>query len=223
MKKKIEKQPLMRLSHLPLILLGSVMTAYGLVTALVSSWFSNQAMRGLISAVTYRNRQTAFDQTAGLVAGLLLLGLFIWCAVASRGIVRVALCFGAVASISILLTGRADLLRFVPSAFAGPVITVLFALPMTILFILLACGRRVPRGCRWVAFVSIFVVLITAFLPIIVTVLALLLNQRTPAVAWMIDVSPLLIKLRYLLPGLSFLLMAFLSARFARKQPVTTG
>ncbi len=89
--KKKSKRPMMRKSHLPLILLGAVMTAYGLVTALVGSWFSNQAMRGLITAGAYRSRLTAFDQTAGLIAGILFFVLFIWCAVYSNGIVRAGL------------------------------------------------------------------------------------------------------------------------------------
>ena len=45
---KKSKQPVMRKSHLPLILLGAALTGYGVVTALVGSWFSNRAMRGLL-------------------------------------------------------------------------------------------------------------------------------------------------------------------------------
>ena len=43
---KKNKQPLMIRSHLPLILLGSALAVFGLVTALVGGWFSSQAMRG---------------------------------------------------------------------------------------------------------------------------------------------------------------------------------
>ncbi len=227
---KKTKQPLMRKSHLPLILLGAVMASYGLITALVGSWFSNQAMRGLITAGAYQVRLTAFEQTAGLIAGILFFALFIWCAVASRGIVRVAFCFGALASVAPILAGRAEDLLFkvigIPtmnagSVIAGAVTTLLFALPMTIMFILLACGRRVPRGCRWLSLASIFIVLGTAFYPIYVTVLAFLLKPGDPAVGRMIEISSSVIKLRYLLPGLSFLFLALVSIRFARKNPMT--
>jgi hypothetical protein len=227
---KKTKQPLMQKSHLPLILLGAVMASYGLITALVGSWFSNQAMRGLITAGAYQVRLTAFEQTAGLIAGILFFALFIWCAVASRGIVRVAFCFGALASVAPILAGRAEDLLFkvigIPtmnagSVIAGAVTTLLFALPMTIMFILLACGRRVPRGCRWLSLASIFIVLGTAFYPIYVTVLAFLLKPGDPAVGRMIEISSSVIKLRYLLPGLIFLFLALVSIRFARKNPMT--
>jgi hypothetical protein len=218
--KKKTKQPLMHKSHLAFMLLGAAMTGYGLVTALVGSWFSNQAMRGLITAGAYRSRLAAFDQSAGLVAGILFLALFIWCAVASRGIARVAFCFGALATFPTLLSGRAQLLP-VPSAFSGPVIAILFALPMTILFIMLACGGRLPRNCRWVAFASIFIVLATAIFPIYVLLTISKIPVGDPAILTfgrLVDVSTNVIKLRYLLPGLSFLFMAFLSMRFASKQ-----
>ena len=106
------KQPLMRPSHLPLILLGAAITVYGLVTALVGSWFSTQAMRGLITAGTYRSQMAVFDQTAGLVAGIVFLVLFIWCAVNSSGIVRTAFSIGAVASVAPILAARAENLLF---------------------------------------------------------------------------------------------------------------
>ncbi len=221
------KQPLMRRSHLPLILLGVVMTGYGLLIALVGSWLSSQAMRGLMTAGMYRTRLVAFEQTAGLIAGLLLCVLFVWCAVRASGIVRVAFAIGALASFAPVLTGRAERLLFTVlglptmsagSVLAGAVTTLVFALPMTILFILLACGRRVPRGGRWLSLASIFVVLGTAFFPIYVTVLAFLLKPGDPAVGRMIQVSSQVIKLRFILPGLSLLGLAFISARLARQQ-----
>ena len=214
--------PLFKKSHLPLTLLALVMIGYGLVTALVGSWFSNQAMRGLITAGAYRNRLAAFDQAAGLIAGILFLALFVWCAIQSSGIVRTAFAIGAVASLAPILTGRVESLLFgrlglptmgAGSVLAGAVNTLLFALPMIILFILLASGRAVPRGCRWLSLASIFIVLATAFFPIYVTVLAFLLKPGDPAVGRMIEVSSQVIKLRYLLPGLSFLLLSLLSMR----------
>ena len=228
MKKIKSKRALMSKTHLPLILLGAAMALYGLVTALVGSWFSTQAMRGLMTTGAYSNRLAAFDKTAGLIAGILFLALFIWCAVNSKGVVRVAFSIGAVASVAPMLVGRVEHLLFsvihlptmsAGSVLAGAVITILFALPMTILFILLASGRRVPRSCRWVALVSIFIVLATAFYPIYVTVLAFLLKPGDPAVGRMIEVSTQVIKLRFLLPGLSFLVLTYFSMRFARKQP----
>jgi len=222
---KKSKQPLMRKSHLPLILLGAAMAGYGLLTALVGSWLSTRAMRGLISAGAYRNQLAAFEQTAGLIAGIFFFVFFVWCAIRASGLVRVAFAIGAVASAAPLLVGRAERLLFAViglptmgagSVLAGAVVTLVFALPMTILFILLACGRRVPRGGRWLSLASIFVVLGTAFFPIYVTVLAFLLKPGDPAVGRMIQVSSQLIKLRYLLPGLSLLGLAFISMRFDR-------
>ena len=226
---KKSKQPLIRKSHLPLILLGAAMTAYGLVAALVGSWFSNQAMRGLITAGSYRSRQAAFDQAAGLNAGILFFVFFIWCAVYSSGIVRVAFSIGALSSFAPLLATRTEHLLFnviglptmnAGSVVAGAVTTLIYALPLVILFILLACGRRVPRGCRWLSLLSIFVVLVIAFYPIYVTVLAFLVKPGDPAVGRMIEVSSQVIKMRYPLPGLGFLFLALISLRLARRNTV---
>jgi hypothetical protein len=179
-------------------------------------------MRGLITASAYRSRQASFDQSAGLVAGVLLLALLVWCAIRSSGSVRTAFSIGAVASLAPILTGRVEGLLFgglglptmgAGSVLAGAVTTLLFALPLIILFILLASGRAVPRGCRWLSLASIFIVLATAFFPIYVTVLAFLLKPGDPAVGRMIEVSSQVIKLRYLLPGLSFLLLSLISMR----------
>jgi hypothetical protein len=222
------KQPLMRQSHLPLILLGAVMTGYGLLTALVGRWLSDQAMRGLITPGAYRSQLGTFEQTAGLVAGILLCALFILCAVRASGSARLAFAIGVLASAAPLLAGRAEHLLFrviglptlsAGSVVAGAVTALVFALPMTLLFILLACGRRVPRGCRWLALASIFVVLATAFFPIYVTVLAFLLKPGDPAVGRMMEVSAQVMKLRFILPGLSLLFLALISMRFARQQP----
>jgi hypothetical protein len=138
----------------------------------------------------------------------------------------VAFSIGVLASAAPILSGRAEVLLFqvihlptmsAGSVLAGAVTTILFTLPMLILFILLASGRRVPRGCRWLAFASIFLLLATAFFPIYVTVLAFLVRPGDPAVGRMIEVSSNVIKLRYLLPGLSFLFLALISQRFARQ------
>jgi hypothetical protein len=203
------------------------MTGYGLLTALAGSWYSSRVMRGLISTRAYRSQWSAFEQTAGLIAGILLLILFILCAVRSKGIVRVAFAIGALASAGPMLIGRTEHLLFavigLPTMNAGSVLagaaTILsFALPMTILFLLLACGRRVPRGCRWVSLVSIFGVLATALFPIYVTVLAFLLKPGDPAVGRMIEISTQIIKLRFILPGLGLLGLSLISTRFAHQQ-----
>lgn len=223
---KKSKQPLLKKSHLPLILLGSVMTGYGLLTALVGSWFSNQAMRGLITTGDYRSRLTAFDEIAGLLAGILFFVLFIWCALNSSGVVKTAFSIGAIASGAPILAARAENLLFnviglptmsAGSVMAGAVTTLIFALPMIILLILLASGRRVPTACRWLSLLTIFLVLGTAFYPIYVTVLAFLLKPGDPAVGQMIEVSSKVIKLRFILPGLSFLFLSLISMRFARQ------
>jgi hypothetical protein len=219
--------PLMRRSHLPLLLLGVAMAGYGLLTALVGSWFSDQAMRGSITAGAYRSRLGAFQQAAGLIAGLVFFVLFVLCAARASGLVRVAFALGSPASAAPLLAGRAERLLFgviglptmgAGSVLAGAVTTLIFALPVTLLFILLASGRRVPRGGRWLSLLSIFVVLGTAFFPIYVTVLAFLLKPGDPAVGQMIQVSSQVIKLRFLLPGLSFLFLSLISMRSARRQ-----
>jgi hypothetical protein len=224
-----KRQPLLRPSHLPLILLGAVMAGYGLLTAVVGSWLSSQAMRGLITAGAYRSRLLTFEQTAGLIAGLLLFVLFILCAIRASGLVRVAFALGTLASAAPLLAGRAERLLFqviglptmgAGSVLAGAVITLLFALPMTLLFLLLASGKRVPRDGRWLSLASIFVVLGTAFFPIYVTVLAFLLRPGDPAVGRMIQLSSQVIKLRFLLPGLSLLGLAYISMRLAHPETV---
>ena len=220
--KKI-KQPMMQKSHLSLILLGAVMATYGLVTALVSGWLSKRAMLGEISAGAYRVRLVAFEGSASLVAGIAFLALFIWCALASKAIVRVAFCFGAVAALPTMLIGREHLLP-VPSAFSGPVTALLVAVPMVVMFILLACGRWVPRSCRWTAFASIFIVLFTAIFPVYVLLAITKIPVGSPLIVTfgkLEDVSTNVIKMRYLLPGLAFLLMAYFSLRFARNQPVS--
>ena len=225
---KKSKRPLMDNSHLPLISLGAAMTLYGLLTALVGNWLSSRAMRGLIGAGTYRSQMAAFEQIAGITAGIVFLALFIWCARSSSGIVRVAFSIGAVASFSPILAGSAENLLFnvlgLPTMNAGSVlasalITLLFALPVSILFILLACGRSVPAACRWLSLASVLFVLGTAIYPIYVTLLAFLVRPGDPAVGRMIETSSLIIKLRYILPGLSFLFLAFLSTRSTRSLP----
>lgn len=225
--KRKSKQPLMRPSHLPLILLGAAMTLYGLVSTVVWSLVSSQAMRGLITAGQLRLRLQTYEETGGLIAGIVFLALFVWCAAASRHGPRAAFIVGAFASFAPILAGRADKLLFgtlklvlpAGSVVAGALTTLVFTLPMVIAFIILASGRRAPRACRWLAFVSIFLVLATAFFPIYVTVLAFLVKPGDPTVGRMLETSTKVIKLRYLLPGLSLLGLAYLSAHFARQQP----
>ncbi|GEM_PF-998944 len=226
MKKKIEKQPLLRKTHLPLYLLGAAMALYGLVSALVWSISSSQAMRGLITAGQLRTRLANFESTGGLITGIVFFILFIWCAVNAKGGVRAAFIVGMLASFAPILAGRAETLLFdtlglrlpAGSVIAGALSTIVFTLPMMIFFIILASSRRVPRGCRWLAFASIFIVLATAFFPIYVTVLAFLLKPGDPAVGRMLEVSSQVIKLRYLLPGLSLLFLAYISMRFLKEQ-----
>jgi hypothetical protein len=219
--KKKSKQPLMRKTHLPLLLLGAAMTLYGLVTALVSAWLSKRAMLGVLSAGAYRARLASFEGTASLIAGIAFLALFIWCAVASKGIARVAFCFGAVAALPTMLIGREKLLP-VPSAFSGPVVALLVAIPMVVMFILLACGGWLPRSCRWTAFACIFIVLFAALFPVYVLLAVTKIPVGSPLIVSfgkLVDVSTNVIRLRYLLPGLAFLLMAYFSLHFARKMP----
>ena len=221
------KQPLLRGAHLPLILLGAVMALYGLVSALVWSIASSQAMRGQITAGQQRIRLANFESTAGLIVGIIFLALFIWCAVKARGAARAAFIVGALAALGPILAGRAEMLLFgvlglrlpAGSVIAGALATLLFALPMTILFIILASSRRVPRACRWVSFASIFVVLGTAFFPIVVTVVAFLVKPGDPGIGRLMEVGAQVMRLRYTLPGLSLLFLAYLSMRFVQGQP----
>lgn len=226
---KKSSQPLMG-NHLPFILLGTAITLYGLLTALVGGWLSNQAMTGLISAGQYLSRLAAFEQVSGLIAGILILVLFSYCAKNAAGIARVAFAIGALAGVSPMLAGRAENLLFdiigLPTMSAGSVLaaavtSLFFALPLTIMFILLLVGKRIPKGCRWLSAVSILIVLSTALYPIYVTVLAFLVKPGDPAVGQMMEVSSLVIKLRYILLGVCILLMALISATFARNHPVT--
>lgn len=217
-------------SHLPLYLLGSAITLYGLLTALVGGWLSNQAMTGVITAGQYRSRLATYEQTSGLIAGIVFLACFVFCAVKSKGIVRTAFAIGAVSAIAPILAPRAEYLLFtvirLPTMSAGSVLaaavtTLFFALPLTILFILLLVGKRTPRGCRWLSAAAILIVLGTALYPIYVTALAFLLKPGDPAVGQMMEISSLVIKLRYILLGVCFLLMAFISAKFTRSHPAT--
>ncbi len=226
MRKKI-KQPLMRPTHLPLILLGAAMALYGLVSALVWSISSSQAMRGLITAGQQRVRLAGFESTGGLIAGILFFALFIWCAVCSRGGARAAFIVGIFSSFGPILAGRAEGLLFdtlglrlpAGSVIAGALATILFALPMAIFFIILASSGRVPRGCRWLSLASIFLVLGSALFPIVVTIFAFLVKPGDPGVGRMMEVGAQVVKLRFILPGLSVLFLAYLSMRFAKKQP----
>jgi hypothetical protein len=222
--KKKSKQPLLRKTHLPLTLLGAAMTLFGLLSAVVWSISSRQAMRGLLTAGQLRTRLANFDSTGGLIAGLIFLVLFIWCAVMAKGAVRAAFIIGALASFGPILTGRSEGLLFdtlglvlpAGSVIASALATLVFMLPMTIFFIILASSRRVPRGCRWLALASIFLVLGSALFPIVVTVFAFLIK---PGVGRMMEVGSQVVKLRYILPGLSILFMAYISMRFSRHQP----
>ncbi|MCU0520409.1 MAG: hypothetical protein MUF84_06950 [Anaerolineae bacterium] len=220
--------PLMRGSHLTMTLLAAVTIVYGLATVLTGSWLSSQAMRGLMTVSAYRTQLAGFEQIAGAVASLLLLVLFVLCAIGSRGSVRVAFATGALASAGPALVGRAEPLLFrvigLPTMGAGSVlssaVTVLaYALPLTILFLLLAVGRNNPRGCRWLSMASILVVLGTALFPVYVTVLAFLLKPGDPGVGAMMDVSSRVMQLRFILPGLCLLVLSILSARYARVHP----
>jgi hypothetical protein len=226
MKEKI-KYPLMEKTHLPLTILGGVMVVYGLATIIVGSWLSNQAMNGIISAATYRTRLLTSEKTLGLVAGLGFLILFVLSAIQSKGRVRTAFIIGAISSVSPILTGRATTLLFdvigIPtmgagSVIAGAVTTLFFFLPMTIFFIILATGRKLPNGCRWLSLVSILVVLVTSFYPIYVTVLAFLFKPGDPQVGRMIQTSTQVIRMRFLLPGITLLLLSWISVQFAKTQ-----
>jgi hypothetical protein len=187
-------------------------------------------MSGAISAPAYRTQLMAFEQTSGLITGILLMALFIVNAILSTGRVRVAFIIGALAAFSPILTGRTGILLFdvigIPtmgagSVIAGTVTTLLFFLPMTIFFIILATGRRVPSGCRWLSLAAILVVLVTSFYPIYTTVLAFLFKPGDPVVGRMIQTSTQLIRLRFLLPGIALLLLALISMRFATNQLTT--
>ena len=231
MRKKCER-PLVPDSHLPLILLGGVMASYGLLTALAGSWISNQAMRGFITTAVYRSRLESLGRITGLAAGIVFGVLFILCAVHASGISRVAFAIGTLASGGPLLTGYAERLLFnvigLPTMNAGSVladaaVVLCWALPMTILFALLACGRCVPRGCRWLSLVSVPVVLATALFPIYVTVLAFLLKPGDPTVGRMMEVGSQVSKLRFILPGVSLLIQAFISQGCAKQQAEGSG
>jgi len=227
--RKKTKQPLLTRTHLPLYLLGAVMSLFGLASALVWSISSSQAMRGLITAGQMRTRIAGYESTTGLVAGVLFFVLFIWCAVKARGGARAAFIVGAFASFGPVLIARAEDLLFgtlklvlpAGSVVAGALATLVFALPMIIAFIILASSGSVPRSCRWVALISIFIVLFTGFFPIAITVVAFLVKPGDPGVGRMIAVSSQVIKLRYILPGIALLLLAYLSARFAVSMPTS--
>ena len=220
------KSPLLRRSHLPMAILAGVLIVYGLATVAVGSWLSARAMQGEMTVGAYRNLLAEFERGAGLAAGILLMVLFILCAVGSRGLVRIAFAIGAIAALGPALVGRTEGLLFgvlgLPTMGAGSVISaavtvLLFALPLMILLVLLAVGRRNPRAIRWLSLLLALIVLATALFPVYVTVLAFLLKPGDPGVGAMMDVSSRVMQLRFILPGLGLLVLALLSIRYARR------
>lgn len=216
------KQPLLKKSHLPMYLLGIMMATFGVVSAIIWTISSSQAMRGVITVGQLRARISSFESTGGLIAGILFLGLFIWCILSANKPFKTAFIVGGISSFAPILAPYSEMFLFevlglrlpAGSVIAGALTTIVFTLPMTIFFIILATKRRVPRSCRWTSLVGIFAVLGTAFFPIYVTVLAFLINPGDPAVGRMMEISSQVIKMRFILPGLIIVLLAFFSSRF---------
>ena len=226
--RQMVKKPLLTHSHLPLFLLAGTMIGYGLVTFVLNRTLSDRVMRGLISVSAYQNQLARLVATAGLAGSILLLGLAVWCVVQSRGINRAAFILVALASAGPLMVAQASRLLFqvlgLPTMGAGSVLAATFAalvftLPMTVAFILLAASRSNPRPGRWIALVSALVTLAALVYPLYITVLALLITTGAPGLGPKMTASSYLLYLRFILPGLGLLLLALVSVRQKRTQP----
>jgi hypothetical protein len=221
MKPKI-KRPLLENSHLPMYLLGGAMTFFGLVSAIIWTISSRQAMRGVISVGQLRTRLSNFVSIGGLIAGISFLALFVWCIMSTKKPFRAAFIIGGIASFAPILAAHSETLLFgvlglrlpAGSVIADALTTIIFALPMIVFFIILASSKQAPCACRWSSVVGILAVLGTAFFPIYVTVLAFLVRPGDPAVGKMMEISSQVIKMRYIFPGLIIILLAYLSSRF---------
>ncbi|MDW7656939.1 MAG: hypothetical protein SCM11_07165 [Bacillota bacterium] len=223
----VVKKPFMMTTHLPMFFLSGIMMGYGILTFLINRWLSARVMRGIISVGAYQKQMTGLTATIGLIATLLLLVFSVWCAIQARGIVRTAFVFVVLASFGPLMVAQASNLLFnvigLPTMGAGSVIAATFAaliftLPMVIAFILLAASRRNPRAGRWVALTAVFVTLVTMVYPLYVTVLALLIMPGSPGLAPHMTTSAYLLYLRFALPGLCLLLLAWISLRLLGSQ-----
>jgi hypothetical protein len=222
----VVKRPFMQ-NHLPMFFLSGVMLGYGILTFLLNRWLSARVMRGIISVGVYQKQLTGLTATIGIIATVLLLVFAVWCAIQARGIVRTAFVFIILASFGPLMVARASNLLFnrigLPTMGAGSVIAATFAalsftLPMVIAFILLAACRRNPRAGRWVALAAVFVTLTAMIYPLYVTVLALLIMPGSPGLAPHMSASAYLLYLRFALPGLCLMLLAWISLRIPVSQ-----
>ncbi len=223
--RQMVKNPLLTHSHLPLFLLAGTMIGYALATFILNRILSDRVMRGLISVSAYQNQLSRLVSAAGLAASVLLFGLAVWCVFQSRGISRAAFILTALASGGPLMVAQASRLLFqvlgLPTMGAGSVLAATFAalvftLPMTIAFILLASSRSNPRPGRWIALVSALVTLAALVYPIYITVLALLITPGAPGLGPKMTASGYLLYLRFALPGLGLLLLALVSVRQKR-------
>lgn len=221
------KQPLLRNTHLPLFLTAAVMMGYGIATFLINRWLGARVMAGEISVGTFQSRLAGVTATAGLIATILLLVSLVWCAILAKGITRTAFVIAVLAAPGPLLVAQSANLLFnvigLPTMSAGSVLAATFAaliftLPLTVTFILLASSRSHSRAGRWVSLVSVFVVLAALVYPVYVTVLALLIMPGSPGLAPLMTVSGYLLYLRFVLPGLSLLILASLSLKQAGKR-----
>ena len=228
--RQMSKTPLLRNTHLPLFLAAGVMMGYGIATFLINRWLSARVMAGTISVGAYQKSLAGVTDLAGLIASILLLLSFIWCAVKARGITRTAFVIAAIASAGPFMVAQSSNLLFnvigLPTMSAGSVLAATFAaliftLPLTVTFILLASSRSHARAGRWVSLVSVFVVLAAMIYPVYVTVLALLIMPGSPGLGPLMTVSGYLLYLRFVLPGLSLLILAWISLKQAGKRGAT--
>lgn len=221
------KEPLLRNTHLPLFLTSGVMMGYGIATFLTNRWLGARVMSGKISVGAFQSRLSEVTGIAGLIASILLLVFLVWCAINARGITRTAFIIAVLAAPGPILVAQSANLLFnvigLPTMSAGSVLAATFAalvftLPLTVTFILLASSRSHSRSGRWVSLVSVFVVLAALVYPVYVTVLALLIMPGSPGLAPLMTVSGYLLYLRFVLPGLSLLILASISLKQAGKR-----
>ncbi len=208
--RQLQKRSLVQ-NHWPLFLLSASMIAYGTLTFFYNRYLGRAYRLGQITIGRYQSQLADFTYYSGLAASLLLLLLAAWCFALSQGSVRTAFAFMLPASFGPLLTAQASRLLFevlgLPTMGAGSVLAATFAalvftLPMIIVFIILASGRKNPRAARWLALLAVFITLAAMIYPLYVTVLALLIMPGSPGLAVHLTASSYLLYLRFVLPGL---------------------
>lgn len=227
----LEKKPLLHKNHWLLTIAALVMLLYGLASLIVSRLLSQQAIKGSISVGSYQSKLAGFYNLSGIIATAIFIILLIWAAAMARGIIRTSLIFGALAGFGPLMVAQMANLLFnvigisgmgAGSVMASAAAALLYTLPLTIMFILIAAARRNLRAVRWLALISVFITLTAMIYPIYITVLAMLIRPGDPGLGRLMTISGYILHFRFMLPAVMLLIISALSWRYAIR-PVDAG